>query len=180
MSPAPGITGKAAELREAFDRSFALPPAAAAQEAEELLAIGVAGDPYAIRLTEVAGIVAGRAVTPIAAAASHLLGLAGIRGEIVPVFGLASILGHAEAADAARWIVLCAGEEPAALAFSRFEGCLRLPKSAIHSDQSRRGAHGPISHVANTDIGVRAVLSVPRVLAIIRHRAGTDSRHKEQ
>lgn len=179
MSPTPGIAGKAAELGEAFDRSFALPPAAAAQDSEELVAIGVAGDPYAVRLAEIAGIIAGRRVTPIAAAASHLLGIAGVRGEIVPVFGLASILGHAEAAASARWIILCGGEEPVALAFPRFEGCLRLAKSAIHPDRSPRSERQPITHVANTDTGTRAVISIPRVLASIQRRAGSDSRHKE-
>ena len=45
---------KAAQLRQDFDRTFALPPSLAAPEVEDLLAIRVAGDPYAIRLLDIA------------------------------------------------------------------------------------------------------------------------------
>src|ERR1039458_7695948 len=90
------VESKAAALRQAFDQSFALPPPPASQEVEDLLAIRVAGNPYAIRLRDIAGIVAGRKVVPVPAVRLDLLGLAGIRGGVVPVFGLASILGYGQ------------------------------------------------------------------------------------
>jgi chemotaxis signal transduction protein len=96
MNETPLVESKAAELRQAFDLSFALPPPPASQEVEDLLTIRVAGDPYAIRLGDIAGMVAGRKVVPVPAVTLDLLGLAGIRGGVVPVFGLASILGYGQ------------------------------------------------------------------------------------
>ena len=84
---------KADQLRQAFDRSFAMPPSMSSPEDEDLLMIRVAGDPYAIHLLDIAEIVTDRRVVSIPAVTPHLLGLAGIHGSIVPVFGLASILG---------------------------------------------------------------------------------------
>lgn len=177
---APAIGSTATELRQAFDRSFALPPPQAAQELEDLLAISVAGDSYAIRLAEIAGIVAGRTVIAVPATTSHLLGLAGIRGEIVPVFGLASILGYRLALDAPRWVILCAGAETIALAFGDLEGYLRIPKSSLYENEKLGSTRRHVSRVASTATGVRAVISVPLVLADIQNQVGPHRSVKEQ
>ena len=149
---------KAAELRQAFDRSFALPPPAALGEVEDLLTIRVADIPYAIRLLDISGMVAGRRVVPIPAARPNLLGLAGIRGGIVPVFGLASLLGYEEASGPPRWLVLYGSHDPIALAFSNFEGFLRLPKSSLQ--------------VASTASGNLVIINLPLLAETIRNRIG--------
>jgi chemotaxis signal transduction protein len=180
MNETPVVENRAAELRQAFDLSFALPPPQAAQEVEDLLAIRVAGDPYAIRLRDIAAMVAGRRVVPVPAAALDLLGLAGIRGGVVSVFGLASILGYGQAPGSPRWMILCGTEEPIALAFSDFEGYLRLPKSSIHTDENPRATRQYVNQVASTEAGARAVISIPLVVATIRNRIGHSRPTKEQ
>jgi purine-binding chemotaxis protein CheW len=180
MNQTPVLESKAAELRQAFDRSFALPPPQASPEVEDLLTIRVAGDPYAIRLREIAGMVAGRRVVPVPAVTLDLLGLAGIRGGLVPVFGLASILGYGPAPGSPRWMLLCGAEEPIALAFSDFEGYLRLPKSSLHPDENLRATRQYVNQVASTEAGARAVISIPLVVATIRNRIGHNRLAKEQ
>jgi purine-binding chemotaxis protein CheW len=174
------VESQAAELRQAFDLSFALPPPQASQEVEDLLTIRVAGDPYAIRLRDIAGIVAGRRVIPVPAVTLDLLGLAGIRGDVVSVFGLASILGYGQAPGSPRWMILCGAEEPIALAFSDFEGYLRLPKSSLHADENLRTTRQYVNQVASTEAGARAVISIPLVVATIRNRTGHNRLAKEQ
>jgi chemotaxis signal transduction protein len=174
------VESKAAELRQAFDLSFALPPPQASQEFEDLLAIRVAGDPYAIRLRDIAGIVAGRRVVSVPAVTLDLLGLAGIRGDVISVFGLASILGYGQAPGSPRWMILCGAEEPIALAFSDFEGYLRLPKSSLHADENLRSTRQYVNQVASTEAGARAVISIPLVVATIRNRTGHNRLAKEQ
>ncbi|MGH9895296.1 MAG: chemotaxis protein CheW, partial [bacterium] len=65
MSQTPGLDVRVAALRQAFDESFAAPPPEESQGLEDLLRIRVAGDPYAIRLRDIAGVVARRKVVPI-------------------------------------------------------------------------------------------------------------------
>lgn len=176
----PSAEGAAAALRRAFDLSFASPPAEASEEVEDLLAIRVAGDPYAIRLREIAGVVAGRKVVAVPAAALDLLGLAGVRGGVVPVFGLASMLGYLQAPGSPRWMILCGAEDPIALAFSEFEGYLRLPRSALHADENHRATRRYVNQVAITAAGARAVISISLVVAAIRNRSGLNRPTKEQ
>lgn len=161
--------GKAAQLRRDFDQSFAAKPALATQDVEALLSIQVSGDAYAIRLSEITGIIHGRKLVSVPAAAPHFVGVSGIRGGIVAVFSLASMLGRAHRPDSVRWMVLCGTDEPIALGFSGFEGYLRVPKSALHSDGS---AHKYVDAVVTSESGLRAVLGLSLVVAAIRSRKG--------
>ena len=173
---------KAAQLRQAFDRTFALPPALVSPEVEDLLTIRVAGDPYAIRLLDIAEIFTGRIVVSVPAVTPDLLGLAGIHGGIVPVFSLSSILGYVPDPGSPRWMILCGSEEPIALAFSDFEGYLRLPMSALHADENFREKREDVkyvSQVANTPDGVRAVISIALIMATIRNRISQHRPTKE-
>ena len=150
------VQSEAQRLRQAFDLSFALPSAGAAQDLEDLLTIRVAGAPWAVRLCDIAGLVAGARVIPLPADTLHLLGLVGLRGDVVPVFGLASILGYGQAAAAEEWLLICGAGDPIALAFSDFEGHVRLPRSSLQAD------------VATTAAGARPVIKLPLIVATLR------------
>jgi purine-binding chemotaxis protein CheW len=173
---------KATQLRQTFDRMFSLPPSLASLEVEDLLTISVAGAPYAIRLLEIAEIFTERKVVSVPTVTPDFLGLAGIRGGIVPVFGLSSILGIGPDPGSQRWMILCGSEEPIALAFSDFEGYLRLPASALHADETfstTRDHVKYVNQVASTPDGVRAVISIPLIMAAIRNRISQHRPTKE-
>ena len=174
---------KADQLRQAFDHTFALAPSTASLELEDLLTIRVAGDPYAIRLLDITEIVTGHGVVSVPAVTPYLLGLAGIRGGIVPVFDLSLLLGYGPDPGSPRWMILCGYEEPIALAFSNFEGYLRLPTSAIHADESFSVTSEKtkyVNQVARTPDGVRAVISIALILATIRNRISHHQPTKEK
>jgi purine-binding chemotaxis protein CheW len=182
MNPQSNDSNDAAQLRQAFDRTFALPPSLASQAVEDLLTIRVAGDPYAIRLLDIAEIVTGRKIISVPSVTPDLLGLAGIHGGIVPVFGLSSILGYGPDPGSPRWMILCGTEEPIALAFTDFEGYLRLPTSALHADDSLRAKREQakyVNQVASTPDGARAVISMPLIMASIRNRISQHRPTKE-
>jgi purine-binding chemotaxis protein CheW len=164
---------KAMQLRHAFDLSFAAPLSQESQDVEDILTVRIGGDPYAIRLRDIAGVVTKRPVVSVPSPRHDLLGVAGIRGNIVPVFDLASLLGYPQVPNATRWMVLCALDEPIALAFSDFEGYLRLPASALHVDEKPRTAQQHPQEIARTDSGVRPVISIPLIVATIRHQSVT-------
>lgn len=168
------MSDKAAQLRQEFDRSFATKPASAEQELEALLSIRVAGDAYAIRLSEITGIITGRKLVAVPATAPHFAGVAGIRGGIVAVFSLASMLGCGQAQDSLHWMVLCGTAEPIALGFSAFEGYLRVPKSALHRDEKLQSAKKYVDAVVPSEAGLCAVLSLSLIVTAIRNRKEND------
>jgi chemotaxis signal transduction protein len=170
------------QLQQNFDHTFALPPSMDSPLDEDLLTIRVSGDPYAIRLVDIAEIISGCSVVSVPSVMPDLLGLAGIHGGIIPVFDLSSILGYGPDPGSPRWMTLCGSEEPVALAFSEFEGYLRLQKSALHADEDFREKREHVKYVtniANTPDGARAVISIPLIMANIRNRTNKHRPTKE-
>lgn len=181
MSDASAESGKVAELRRHFDSSFALPLTASAPDLEDVLLVRVGGDGYAIRLRELAGLVARRPIVPVPSPASGLLGLAGIRGEIVPVFGLSSLLGYGDDAETPPWLVLSAGPGSLAFGFFAFEGFVRLPKASLHPTAGAVATRPYVAEFVITDAEPRAVIAVPLLVSTIRNRLGLDwPKPKEQ
>jgi purine-binding chemotaxis protein CheW len=178
MHDAPTLIETAATLREAFDHAFAAPPAPAARDVEDLLAIGLAGRPYAILLRDVAAIVPGRTIVPVPAGGPSLLGVAGIRGDVVPVFGLASLLGCQDAGAEPSWLVVCRAA-PVALGFAELEGYMRLPRSSLEARRGPGASEEYVSAIATTSAGVRAVLGIPQIVASMRNRVGRARPRKE-
>lgn len=170
---------RASELRRVFDRAFALPAASTFEELEDLLLVRIAGDPYTIRLRDITGILTKRTIIPVPARAPGLLGLVGIRGEIVPVFGLSSWLGYGEDADSAVWMIVCGTDEPIGFGFSEFEGHLRIPKSVIHTDDNSHGPRQYIHEMATIEAGVRPVIALSQLVATLRNRPGLQRPEKE-
>ena len=172
-----GLGTRADDLRSAFDRSFADAPRLATDIPVDLLAIRVAGDAYAIRLVEVAGLFVDRAVTPLPTNAPDLLGIAGFRAALVPVYDFGGLLGY-PGRDTARWMVLTVGDRPVGLVFDVFERHFRVSQSALASDDSR--AHRHVRQVVRTADGVRPVIDIPSVLEAIKARAQSVTRTKER
>lgn len=112
---------RAERLRLDFDASFASPLREAEESRENLLAVAIGGDPYAIRLGEISELAEDLPITPFPARDTAFLGVATHRGRVLPVFGLAEILGHPPAARP-RWVVMTA---IGGLAFERYDGPLR-------------------------------------------------------
>src|SRR5689334_19841174 len=115
---ASAIGERALELRQQFDRSFAEPVRRTVIETDDFIAVRLGAETFAIRVAEIAGLHAGLAITPCPSPLPELLGLAGLRGALIPVYGLAALLGLSAVAEP-RWIVIAAGRE-AAFAFDGF------------------------------------------------------------
>ncbi len=158
------LAGRAAALRRAFDRSFAEAPSAGPTLMEDLLAIRVAGDPYAVRLAEISGLFADKRVTQLPGPLPELLGIAGFRGMIAPVYDLRALLGH-PGGGAPRWLVLAAAM-PVALAFDALDGHLRVPREAIVANADP----GVRSEVVSCEV-VRPIVDIPSLLETLARRA---------
>jgi chemotaxis signal transduction protein len=182
-APAPrtgiDLQRRLADLRTDFDRSFADPPRAEVAGHDDLLAVRAGGVRYALRLTQAAGLFPDRPVTRLPGPLPALLGVAGFRGAIVPVYDLAAVLGtrstaagSRETGNVPRWLVLAAGNPPVALAFEALDGHLRMPRDELVEDSAGHGPHGCLRGMVPLPGGARPIVDVPAVRAAVQAAAG--------
>jgi purine-binding chemotaxis protein CheW len=163
--PGPGY--RWAQLRDTFDEIFSQPPPAPAEAAEDLLAIEVAGQAYAVRLSEVAGLASSRKIVPLPSPASDLMGVMGFRGSVIPVYSLRSVLGYPAVEDL-RWLLLAKAGGLLGLAFDRYEGHLRVSRTDFAEPELSGATPHHVREVARTRGGLRAVLSISSLLQALK------------
>jgi chemotaxis signal transduction protein len=127
----PLLYGKVADLRRAFDQAFSAAPAAADAELEDLITVQIAGKPHALRAREISGLFLHRSVLKVPTRRSELLGIAGIRSALVPIYDLAALLELGQSTSASPWIAVCDSLEPLGLSFQSLEGLLRVAKNCV-------------------------------------------------
>lgn len=136
MSPRKiALSRRANELRHEFDRAFALPQVLAREAAIDLLAVRFCANRHAIRLSEIAGLYTDKKITRVPGSNAAMIGIAGFRGTIAPVYDFASLMGYPRSQTPRCMIVTAA--DPVALAFDVFDGQLRVSSESIrprHSD----------------------------------------------
>jgi chemotaxis signal transduction protein len=166
------VSSKAEELREAFDRSRAATVHEASGEKEiDLLGVRLGGDGYAIEVREIGALVKAGRIVALPSPLPELLGLAGVRGVVVPVYSLPALLGYSrESAAECRWLALCAGEEPLALGFAEFEGHLRIREESICKIEQGNAERRVVQRVAKSETWTRAIVSVGLLQAVIEER----------
>lgn len=118
-----------AELRRAFDGSFAVPPATQRPDDQALLAIRAGSAPLAMSIRDIVGVSRCPAVTRLPSAQPALIGLAGLRGSLVTVYSIASLVG--ERPGAHRWLVLTAADPAMGLSFDELIGYERAPTGGV-------------------------------------------------
>lgn len=157
-------------LREAFDRAFAGAPVTDAGRTENFLAIRVGGEPHAIALAEIAGLFTDKKIVALPGRAPELLGIAGLRGDIVPVYSLRAFLGYPPAEEPTRWLVLAGREQAVSFAFDRFDGYARIVHTELSPVPGTSSSRGHTRAMA-TIAGVRrSIISVHSILDTITSR----------
>jgi chemotaxis signal transduction protein len=165
METSPQAAQRVAELRREFDRSFAIPPPSEVSAKQDLLAIRLGEQHFALRLFDVASLFVERKITPVPGAGVFLLGIAGFRGAIAPVYDLQRLLGF-PAGRASRWLVIAATAS-VGFAFAAFEGQLRVPAAAI-TPQQRDDTQSLTTSVVQADGVLRPIIEISRALKAIQ------------
>lgn len=178
MSDARSLLTRAAELRAAFDRSFAESRPLGPPPLVDFLAIRIGAEPYVLRLGDIAGLYPNRKITPVPGGGHALLGIAGFRGAIVPVYDLQLLLGHS-AGGTPRWLVTVA-VATAAFAVTEQQGLFRLPPEAIVSQQSDGAARPHVREFARTAESVRPVIDLFSVLDTVQQQVSTNLNRGER
>jgi chemotaxis signal transduction protein len=165
IEASPQMAQRAAELRREFDRTFAEPPSAGKSVNHDLLAIRLDEQHFALHLSDIAGLFADKKITPVPGASGFLLGIAGFRGVIAPVYDLQRLLGCPAVRDP-RWLVMAASAS-VGFAFAAFAGQLRVPASAITTQQQGE-MQGITSGVVQHDGILRPIIELSRALKVLQ------------
>ena len=163
---APRVAERAAELRREFDRAFAEPIRPETAIKEDLLGIRAGAQAYAIRLSEIAGLHAGKKITRVPGSAAALCGIAGFRGALLPVYDLQALLGHSSV-ETPRWLVIASGA-PIALAFDTFEGHLRASADEIVPQSARPEMPRYARELVRKQNFIDPILHLPSVLDAVK------------
>ena len=173
------LTTTTASLREAFDRSFAEAPPAATARPLDFLTFRAGGDPYAVALADVAAIHRERKIVRLPNRSPELLGIAGFRGMMAPVYDIGALLGY-PATPNATWLVIARGKSPVGLAFERFEAQLRVSPDDISPDDKENGARHHLRGAVRVDQVLRPLIHVASILEAIARRAHADGLPQER
>jgi len=161
----PGIAEEIGMMND-FDALFARPAVCSAGERETLLGVRLGGDLHALRIRELAGLEPMRRIVPVPGGRPGLRGIAGLRGALLPVYGLAELLGCAGGPARGRWIALCRADGLVGLELPELQALLQATPDELCPSPGSAG-RGPIRGVlrcAATEGAVYAVVSVPALL----------------
>jgi chemotaxis signal transduction protein len=168
------MNGKLVDLRQEFDAAFASPLGAGTAPSVDLLAVTVAGDPYALRVCDIARLSATRTIVPLPGRRTELLGLTGLRGAIVPVYSLALVMGYPATGEGSRWLVTCGRPFTIAFAFEQFQRHLRVPATAISHAGPADGRPNHVDELVSDGTLIRGVINLASAV-----RAMTDGALQE-
>ena len=160
----------AAELARAFDARFAAAPPEAVGPVERLLVVGVGEARAAIRLRDLAGLFAVPRIARVPDGAPGLLGIAGVRGRVVPVFDLAALADRAMSTRGPAYLAIAAGLAPVGLLFRGAIEYVEVP--GVEVDDARHLLRGAVHLAGAARVGGTLVrlLDVPGITAEIAAR----------
>jgi len=144
---------------------------------EPMIAFRTAGVALAVRVHHITGITKRGVILPVPSTVPELLGVAVVRGVLVPVFNLAALLGLPPSAEL-QWFLLTNRETPVAFAFDGLDGRVEVERAHLYVDEtaSQRKHTHELAEVGST---VRAVIDVPGLMEAIRQSAGLITPAKE-
>jgi purine-binding chemotaxis protein CheW len=131
-----------------------------------------------LRLSEIAGLFSDKKITPVPSRVTTLLGIAGFRGTVLPVYDLHAFLGPAMTKPP-RWLVVAANA-PLALAFEELDGHLQISSKDVLPRERSRQERQYVHDFAHVQDLVRPILHLPSILDAIRQQQAEQTRERER
>ena len=157
------------EMRLAFDTAFAEPVRPPAESLVPLLLIRAGGEALALPSLQVTELLHGRGIVPLPSRDPELLGIAGIRGALVPVFHLARLLGGTWHEPRPRWLVLVRREATIGLAFDELENYSQAAPACFYQDQNSP-ARRHVRQLVRLGSSVRGVVEIAALVEAVQRR----------
>ena len=163
------------QLRRQFDQSFSQPPAQA-QARRDFILLATGGRRAAVELLELKGLERGLSVVPLPSTSAAVIGIAALKGTVLPVFDLGVLLGGAAVAEAwwstpSMLQVQTPEGDSAGLAFEHLLHFARVPAAEVYA-----GAAG--NHVQYQD-ELYPIVQLAPLLPRINGQAGQEAGERE-
>lgn len=160
------------QMRESFDLSFTTLPSENVEDKSNCILIRCQTQLFLLRAMDLSSLEKGKRVLQVPSSSVALLGLCGKRGQIVPVYSLAVLLGYSpETLDQGNWLAFIGKGETIALSFTGFEGYVAIPKKQIASLHEKLS--GPIQGSLQFDSTLVQLIDTPSLLAEITKNGGS-------
>ncbi len=166
------------KIAASFDSGFAHAFAGTRRETLNYLACRVGTESLAISLSDLSGLQRRAKIVPLRSTVSGLLGVAGLRSRLMPVYRTSVLLGIPVAGQPEKWIAVCGSEQPIGLALDEFEGYLQADPSARSPRAERDGACAHLRELLVCAGQTRPIIQISTLLQMIRDRSG-DRLHPE-
>ena len=114
--------------------------------------------------------------------APHLLGVAGLRGGVVTVFSLETLLGLSATETPSFWLALAGGRDAFAFAFPVLDGFLRAPRAEVVKDgeDPAHNAAARTREYVSTGSLLRPIVDVDAMRETVNAHAGSTGNDRER
>lgn len=167
-----------ADMQRSFDQSFAGVVVGEAESLERMIMIRVAGALFLMPADHITGLAKAKRIVLLPSRIPELLGLAGVRGALVPVFDLTAVLELQRHGSAAAWLALAGRDSPIAFAFDELSGQVELARASLYADEGGI-ARRHVRLLARIGSSVHPVIDIPSILETIRKHTGLSGPGKE-
>jgi chemotaxis signal transduction protein len=128
-------------------------------------------------MSETVRLEANRTVVPIPSGRPELLGLCGVRGQLVPVYSLSALLGYGTERPG-RWLALCcatwhpnkAKDNLVGLSFDDVEGYLTPSHTALHPVRLPDGIRKHVVATVTFHAHSYSIISIASIMEVLRPR----------
>ena len=155
-------------LRQSFDESFAAPPRPHGAARQALLAVRAGNLQLAVRLSELAGIHSCRKLVPLPNSTAGLLGISGLRGQLLAVYDLAAMLGSQSAREDLRWLLLAGADPHTALAIGALDEYIEVADTELYPAHEAEMRNGCVRALVEVRGMTRPVVSIPWIVDATR------------
>ena len=159
-------------MRRAFDESFAAPAVAPPTDLQDYLAIRVGNGHYALKTSDLSALGVSRTVVALPTSVPALMGIAGVQGQLVPVYRLGQLLGHEADPQERWWLAIVGLEQPMGLAIEELEGHLRAATADVHTPVSEGESRRYLSKALRVGAEIRYIVDVQSIVTDIRNQSG--------
>jgi len=108
----------------------------------------------------------------------ELLGIAGFRGTMAPVYDLGAWLGYPRA-PSATWLVIARGKAPSVWRSSSSEAHVRVAEESISSEDNEKSARHHVRGAVRAEQALRPIIHIASILDAIARLADADGRRRK-